>query len=218
MPLPDHYISNRAIVIGGGKKRIVPSTIVHDSFVNEIAADDDGISASHAGAATAGTTSQTIGGSFAVGGVATLPTPRSVVVKVTHASAIVAMSGTITGTDQYGSVISEAWSVTATGTSKSYETAKLFKTVTSITETVAADASANTIISGNGTTLALSAQCSCPKAVMELADGAVVTTGTLASVSGTQNGSFKPATAPDGAHDYDVWYLSDYPEESSFVK
>ena len=128
------------------------------------------------------------------------------------------MSGTVYGTDQYGSSISEAWSVTATGTAKTYETVKLFKTVTQVTETVAADASANTIKTGNGTTLALSAKCSCPSAVKELADAAIVTTGTLTIASGQQNGTYKPATAPNGAHDYDVWYLSDFPEESSFIK
>lgn len=218
MPLADHYVSNRAVVVGGGKKRIDCSAVVHDSFVNPATADDDGISASHAGAATAGTTNQTIGGAYASAGVATLPVPRSVVIKVTHASAIVAMNGTITGTDAQGSVISEDWAVTATGTSKSYETAKLFKTVTKITETVAADASANTIISGEGTVLQLNAKCSVAKILAEMVDGVVVTTGTLTAAVGTLNGTYKPATAPNGVHDYDVWYISDFPEESSFVK
>lgn len=218
MPLAANYASNRAVVIGGGKKRIDCSAIVHDSFVNPAAAVANGISASHAGAAAAGTTNQTIGGSLASGGVATLAVPRSVAIKVTHASSIVAMNGTITGTDAYGSVVSENWSVTATGTSKTYETAQLFKTVTKITETVAADASANTIISGEGNGLALSAQVSAPKLLMELLDGAVVTDGTLAGAVGTQNGKYTPATAPNGVHDYDVWYLSDFPEASSFVK
>ncbi|MGH9060252.1 MAG: hypothetical protein ACRDZY_12170, partial [Acidimicrobiales bacterium] len=93
-----------------------------------------------------------------------------------------------------------------------------FKTVTSITETVAADASANTIISGNGTGLDLTAPVSAPSAVKELLDGAVVTNGTLVIASDSQNGSYKPNTAPDGVHNYDVWYLSDFPEEASYAK
>lgn len=218
MPLPAHYISNRAVVVGGGKKRIDCSAIVHDTFTNPLAADDDGISVAHTGAASASTRNQTIGGAFASGGVATLPTPRSVLITVTHASSIVAMNGTITGTDAYGSVISENWSVTATGTSKTYETAKTFKTVTQITETVAANASANTIKSGNGTTMELSAISSCPSPVKEMLDGAVVTNGVITGAGANTNGTYKPNTAPDGAHDYDIWYLSDFPEESSYTK
>lgn len=34
MPLDPSYVSNRGVVIQGGKKKLVPSVIMHDSFVN----------------------------------------------------------------------------------------------------------------------------------------------------------------------------------------
>lgn len=213
-PLPASYLQEGNIGVSRGRP-LASDALIYESFVNPAAAVTNGISVSHTGAGSAGTTSQTIGGSLASGGVATLVPPRNVVITVTHASSVVAMSGTITGTDSSGKAITEAWSVTATGTSKTFTGAKAFKTVTSITETVAADASANSIISGSGTKIGLRAPVSVPSAVKETADGSVVTNGTVvaASTAATADayGTYSPNTAPDGAHDYEVWYLSHNP-------
>ena len=58
------------------------------------AAVANGLSLSHLGAAAAGTTNSPLAGSLTAGGVGTFTVPRNVVITVTHASAVVAMSGT----------------------------------------------------------------------------------------------------------------------------
>lgn len=211
MPLSRDYLSNRAFR-GTSGQRYVPSAILHQTWTDPALADGDGFSVSHTGAAAAGTREMTLGGALA--GVNDYA--RNVVIVVTHASSVVAMSGTITGTDVYGNALTEAWSVTATGTSKTFTGKKAFKTVTSITETVAADASANSIIAGNGVVLGLNSKLALASALKEVAAGSVVTTGTLvaASTAATADprGTYTPATAPDGSNDYTVWYISDDPE------
>jgi hypothetical protein len=216
MPLATGYQSNRALRSRSGY-RINPSAIVHDSFVNPAAAVTNGISVSHVGQVVVGTVNMTLGGSLTSGGVAKLDFARNVVITVTHGSAVIALSGVITGTDIAGDPLTEAWSVTAGTTSKTFTGLKAFKSVTSITEVNAADASGDTIIAGTGTKLGLSAQNSVISAVKEYADGAIVTTGTLvagstATTTTDPRGTYAPATAPDGVHDYDVWYISDNPE------
>lgn len=216
MPLPSGYVSNRSVTARSGRK-INCSAIVHDSWVDPATKDADGISVSHAGASAASTRYQTIGGALATGGVARLSPARNVVITVTHGSSVVAMSGTITGTDRYGKILTEAWSVTAGTTSKTFTGKKAFWTVTSITETVAADASTNTIVSGTGDVLGLSAPLSVASAIKELAAGSIVTNGTFvaASTAATDDphGTYAPNSVPNGSNDYDVWYISDYPEQ-----
>lgn len=211
MPLDRSYLSNRGFR-GDSGNRIIPATIIKDSWTDPATADADGFSASHAGAAAAGTTNMTLGGALA--GVNDFA--RNVVITVTHASSVVAMSGTITGTDMYGKVITEAWSVTATGTTKTFTGKKAFKTVTSITETVAADASANSIVAGNGTVLGLSTKAAVASAVKEVAAGSVATNGTVvagdSAATADARGTYSPNAAPDGSKDYVVYYLSDDPE------
>lgn len=201
---------------------LVPTVIVRKDWANVPANVTNGISASHAGAGSAGTTSMTIGGSLASGGVATLPTGtdltgrqlygRNVVITVTHASSVVAMSGTITG-KRLGRTVTEAWSVTATGTSKTFTGAVAFDTVSSITETVAADASANTIIAGTGKVLGLVFKAASVKVIDDAEDGAAVTDGVIVKASSSANadarGTYTPNSAPNAALDFTVWYLCD---------
>lgn len=215
MPLPSNYVSNRAVVVGGGKRTILPAALIYEKFTDVPAMDDNGISVSHTGAASAGTTQQTIGGALASGGVATLTPARNVIITVTHASSIVAMSGVITGTYR-GRVVTAAWAVTATGTSKTSTTTQVFDTVTSITEVVAADASGNTIISGTGKALALSAKNAVASLVKETSAGSVVTNGAVTAATSSQDGAYTPNTDPDGSVDYEVWYISNDPENSMY--
>lgn len=215
MPLASNYRNNRSVRTASGF-RVNPSAIVHEFFNAPAALVANGYSVSHAGAAAAGTTNQTLGGSLCTGGVGTADVARNVVITVTHATSVVAMSGTITGTDNYGNVITEAWSVTATGTTKTFTGKKAFKTITQITETVAADASANSIVSGTGNVLGLIGPVSSVVPIGEMMDGATTTAGVLvvASTAATADagGTYTPNTAPNGTHTYDVGYLCDLPE------
>lgn len=211
MPLDRSYLSTRGFR-GNSGNRYIPAALIKQTWTNPATADTDGFSESHAGAAAAGTTNMTLDG--ALDGVNDFA--RNVVITVTHASSVVAMSGTITGTDEYGNALTEAWSVTATGTSKTFTGKKAFKTVTSITETIAADASANSIIAGQGTVLGLNTKCAVGSAVKEIANGSVVTTGTVVAAdtasTADPRGTYSPSAAPDGSKDYTIWYISDEPE------
>lgn len=149
----------------------------------------------------------------AIGVTGVIPVGRNVVVTVTHGSAVVACSGTITGTDKYGRVITEAWSVTAGTTSKTFTGAKAFKSVVSISITAAGDASADTIKLGTGNLLGLSYPAAAPKIIAETQDGAAPTAGALvaasSSASADRRGTYAPNATPDGSKDFVVWYLVD---------
>lgn len=218
MPLPFGYQSVRSFRSKGGNL-ITPDAIIHQTWTDPLTADADGFSASHAGAGAAGTTSMTLGGATTTTGVGINPHPRNVVIVVTHASAVVAMSGVITGTDIHDNVITEAWSVTTGTTSKTFTGKKGFKTVTSITEVVVADASANSIIAGQGVVFGLSSPTSVPSAVKEMADGSLATNGTVVAASAASTadsrGTYAPNAAPDGAKDYTIWFISASPENDT---
>lgn len=215
MPLPTTYIGSDRIVNKKGR-RLDSARIMRQTFTDGRTIDADGYSVSHLGAGAAGTTSQTLGGANCTGGVGIADMARNVVITVTHATAVVAMSGVITGTDMYGYPITEAWAVTATGTSKTFTGAKAFKRITSITEVVAADASANSIVTGDGKVLGINAYCSVASAVKEIADGSVATNGTVVAASSASTadarGTYSPNTTLDGAKDFTIYFLSDAPE------
>ena len=211
MPLSASYLRPDAYIKKG--RKITPSRVFKDSWTNPITLDADGYSVSHAGAGSASTRNMTLGGALTTGGVGIADFARNVVITVTHASAVVAMSGVITGTDIFGNTITEAWSVTAGTTSKTFTGKKGFKTVTSISETVAADASANSIVAGTGVVFGLSAPLAVASALKETSAGSVVTNGVFvaASVAATDDaqGTYAPNSAPNGSTSYVVWYLSD---------
>lgn len=215
MPLARNYVSNRSFS-GNSGRRHVPAAIMKQSWTDPSTADTDGYSVSHTGASAASTRNMTLGGALCTSGVGYSVYSRNVVITVTHGSSVVAMSGTITGTDITGRVQTEAWSVTAGTTSKTFTGKKGFKTITSITEVVAADASTNTIIAGDGVVFGLAAPLAVASAVKEVAAGSVVTTGTfvVASTASTDDlrGTYAPSAAPNGSNDYVVYYLSDTPE------
>lgn len=218
MPLPTGYAGAQRWNARTNNRVIQGVALVHEVFTDVPAAVTNGYSASHLGAAAAGTRNMTLGGSLTSGGVGKPTFGRNVVITVTHATAVVAMSGTISGTDVAGKPITEAWAVTATGTTKTFTGKKAFFTVTQITETVAADASANSIIAGTGVVLGCAAIVSVPSAVKEVVDAGVVTTGTLVAASSASTddalGTYSPATAPNGAHDYEIWYICNNPTDS----
>ena len=211
MPLSRSYISTRSFR-GNSGALFYPVSLIKQVWTDPSTADTDGFSASHAGAGAAGTTQMTLGGALAGKNVHA----RNVVITVTHATSVVAMSGTITGTGIDGKNLSEDWSVTATTTSKTFTGKKAFKTVTSITETIAASAAANTIIAGDGAVLGLVTMSSTTSAVKEYAAGSLATTGTFVAASSASaddpRGTYAPSSAPNGTNDYIVYFLSDTPE------
>lgn len=149
------------------------------------------------------------------GGTGKPDVPRNVVVTVTHGSSVVACNGVITGIDRYGRPITETWSVTATGTSKTYTGATSFFRVDEITVISASDATTNTLKLGSGAVLGLAMPNPIASAVKELADGSIVTNGTFVAMSTAANvdkrGTYAPNSAPNGVRNYSVWYICDDP-------
>lgn len=203
-PVPYRDVSGTLVAIDG--------QLVTEKWTDPSTIDDDGVVVGHAGVNTT-TASMTIGGAFASGGIATLTFPRAIIVTVTHGSAVVAESGVITGYDAFGNLISEAWSVTAGGTSKTYTTGKAFKKVTAITETSASDASANTVKVGDSKRFGLHYRALNTKLILELEDATIPTVGTLvagADVTVTdRRGTYTPNSAPNGALDFTITYMID---------
>lgn len=225
--LPSDYQGSFRVNARSNNRVISGSLLVHEAWPAPGGHDAkgpahlavaNGYSVAHVGQAAAGTKNMVLGGSKTVGGIGEPNYSRNVVITVTHGAAVIAMSGIISGTDAGGKPLQEAWAVTAGGVTKTFTGKKAFTTVSSISETIAADASTNTIIAGTGVTLGLAARLSVPSAVKELIDGALVTTGTLVAASAVATddllGTFTPATAPDGAHVYSVYYISDDPWNS----
>jgi hypothetical protein len=218
MPLPLGYAKGVASRIPvAGMNRYLRGVVLREQlWANPSTIDADGVSAAHLGANEAGTTATPIDGALATGGVATFDFARNVVITVTHNSSVVAMSGVITGTDIHGRAVTEAWSVTATGTSKVFTGAVAFKTITGITEVVLADASANTIIAGDGKVLGLDLPCKyvgADAAVKEMEDVTIRTNGVLVARSASANadrwGTYTPNGTLNGALDFLLVYIVD---------
>jgi hypothetical protein len=221
MPLPSDYVTTRGANIRGTPLNF--GAIYKLDLVNPAAGDLDAFVTTVAGPNTTTVTYYRTGGSGNVVFAGIIPSgkpdvPRNVVITVTHASSVVALSGVITGIDFHGRVITEAWSVTATGTTKTATGAKAFKRVDSVTVVAAADASANSVTIGTGTKFGFPVKVSVASAIKEVAAGSVVTNGTVvaASTASTADamGTYSPNTAPDAANDYSVWVISDSPEST----
>lgn len=233
MPLRPDYVNSRGVAAPKG--HFIPiSALVRQSWppqnTNETtkgaiaAAVTNGFKTTVLGPNTATvtykrTTSQLAGGTVFDGSLATgsVDYPRNVVITVTHASAVVALSGVINGLDAYGRNISEAWSVSTGTTSKTFTGAKAFCYVDNITVVSVADASADSVIIGTGNVMGFKCFNSCASAVKEQMDSGLVTNGTLvigshSNVAADFQGTYSPSTAPNGTHTYDVWFISDQPE------
>lgn len=145
--------------------------------------------------------------------------PRNVVVTVTHGSSVVAVSGTITGIDLYGKTITEAWSVTATGTTKTFTGKKGFYRVDSLSITAAGDASADTVKLGTGNVFGLPLINNVIVPIGELQDGVTPTAGVMVAGSTTstadRRGTYAPNATPDGAKVYTFYYICDDPTLST---
>lgn len=219
--IPGYAGINNAVNKHG--RQIPLASIKHEKWATPAAAAASGFLNPVAGPNTATNTylaSSGLNGSLVVSGVAQLTFHRSVTVTVTHSSAVVALSGVISGTDQDGTAITEAWSVTAGGTSKTYATGHCFKTISSITVIAAADASADTVSFGTNNTLGLTAVCSMLNIIAELLNGVAPSAGALvAGVSGSATkdyfGTYTPQAALDVTKTYEVAYITDSPVQSA---
>lgn len=217
MPLPPNYRSSGAARTRQGARVQFSSLYRHD-VVNAVAVDDNGYKTTIAGPNTT-TIIPTLDGALVTAGEGRPDIPRNVVITVTHASAVVALSGTISGfADAARRVpITEAWSVTAGGTSKVFTGKKSFAIVTKVTITAAGDATADSVIIGTGKVFGFPVKVACPSAVKELSGGSIATNGVVvaASTASTddQFGTYTPNAAPDGNTDFVVWVIVDSPSE-----
>lgn len=136
-----------------------------------------------------------------------LDVPRNLSFNVTHGSSIVAMTCVIAGYDTYGQAMSELFTITATGTTKTAAGAKAFAHIESIALTSAADAEANTANLGIGDVMGL------PYALQTISDviqnywNDVLDTPTIVAADATTattstgdvRGTITPGTANDGS-------------------
>lgn len=163
-----------------------------------ITADADGAVASQACTLATGLATG-INGALAASGVATFDFARNVVAAWTGTAVL-----TVTGTDEYGVVVSES---SASGTSLAGK--KAFKTITSVTTS----ANITSLTVGTGTVLGLPVHL--PDAVdvlKEILDGAAATAGTLVAgvnsaataTTGDVRGTYVPNSAPNGARVYEL--------------
>jgi hypothetical protein len=179
------------------------AAITVDEFTNPAAAG-----AADLEAATATTVAPRTVTSFLAGGLAKLVAfPRNITFTTAGGTAADApATATITGTDPRGRAQTETVTIAQTATIATG--VKPFKTVTSIAY-AAADGTGATVSIGIGAGLGLgmppkARAGAVPLAIREMVDGGLVTTGAL-----NANGLYTPATAPDGAHDYAVYYEYD---------
>lgn len=214
MPLTAGYLRSQGVVPWNDRQGTVVSIdgqIVTEKWTDPSTIDADGIG-SDAGPDSE-TVDLTIDGAFASGGIATLSPARNVIITVTHGSSIVACNGIIYGYDIYGNAITEAWAVTATGTSKTSVGKKAFKKVTQITITAATDASANTVAAGDGKKLGLSYVALNVGLLLELEDTSVPTAGVIVAGSTAADtdyrGTYTPNSTLNGALDFTIAYQVD---------
>lgn len=189
--------------VGGAKytrafntyKRVgVPFTpqMLYKDFGAVAAAVSNGVSASQSVASGA---AALINGSLASGGVATFATPRNVVAAWTGTAVL-----TVTGTDEYGSIVTEA---SASGTSLAGK--KAFKTVTSAVFTTGAVTGATI---GSGDVLGLPFRVDANGLVAARASNAIDagtfvaadTTSPATATTGDVRGTFDPAVALNGTN------------------
>lgn len=181
------------------------SPFVVDEWTNPAAAAAAGLKAATATVASPVTVS-----SFLAGGVAALLAyPRNLTFTTAGGTPSDApATALVTGTDINNDALTET--VTLAQTATIANGVKAFKTVTSV-EYPAADGTDATVSIGFGSVFGLSmpiqSRAGRLAVIQEVAVGTVVTTGTFVNnTTSPPNGSYAPATAPDGSRDYAVTY------------
>ncbi len=172
-------------------------------YTNPVAAAPAGLEA-----ATATTVAPRTVSSFLAGGVAALAADGRNITFTTAGTtpADAPANAVITGTDMDGKAQTETVNLAQTATIANG--VKAFKTVTSIAY-AAADGTGATVAIGFGLKLGLprapKVRAGLAAILREIEVGAIVTTGALDA----PNRTYLPATAPDGARDYAIYYEHD---------
>jgi len=185
--------------------------MIVEEFTNLPASDDDAIKASVASVATATTYSGAALDGVIGGG--TISPPRNILITtagVTPADA--PATAVITGLDVNGDVLTESIAVAQTATTAAGT--KCFAKVTSIALT-AGDGTAATLKFGTGAVVGLArkvkSRTGAAAVITEWMDGAAVGTAGVFGLPATNlpNGGYTPNTAPNGTHDYCLYYEED---------
>lgn len=144
-----------------------------------------------------------------------LDVPRNLSVVVTHGSSVVAMTVVVTGYDYWKKAVSETFSITATGTSKTATGDKAFAYIESIAITAAADAEANTMTLGTGNKLGLPYRLNAVEDLIqawvdgtpEIASGTTVAgdATTATATTGDVRGTYTPSGTIDGGNQVTLW-------------
>ncbi len=224
---PSYFYNLGAVAAAGGE-------LVHkDATSTELpaaagslvyTADTDGTSPADASTRLA-TTTLSINGVDVV--VWVLPTPRNIVAVVTHGSSVVAMTIVLDGYDQYLQPVRESLAITATGTSKTGTGKKAYKYLRSITYTVAADATTNTVDIGTGVVLGMPFAALTKNHVTVRMDGVTDASATIvaadattpSATTGDVRGTVTFNTPPDATHVYSAQVFYDpTSQETAFGK
>jgi hypothetical protein len=148
----------------------------------------------------------------------TLDTPRNLTLAVTHDSAVVATTVTITGYDRTMNKIVKTMTATVGGTSKTDATTATFKYVKSIAITSAGNATTNTLSVGFGDVLGLPYRLTEKEdLIVVFLDGAsdaatvvVASTATASATSGDTRGTIDCSGALNGSKKVKGWmYVQD---------
>lgn len=151
-----------------------------------------------------------------------LDVPRNIAIAVT-AAAVVAMTFVVTGYDAWGYKLTESFSITTGGTSKAAAGKKAFASVESISYTVAADATGNTVNVGTGDVLGLPYRAASKADVLgvwfnDAADASATIVAAddteATATTGDIRGTVDPASACDGS-DVSIWIAIDPTSEAT---
>lgn len=136
-----------------------------------------------------------------------LDVPRAITGTMTHGTSVVASSMIVSGFDVYCEPMTELFTFTATGTSKSVAGKKAFKYILSYAITAAGDATANTLNVGWNDVIGLPFRFDNKNRVIPLGNGALDASATLVvaddtspatNATGDVRGTVDFATASDG--------------------
>lgn len=145
----------------------------------------------------------------------TLDVPRNITLTATHGSSLVAMTLTVSGYDVYGEPMSELFTITATGTSKTATGKKAFKYILSYAFTSASDATANTANVGFADVLGLPYRIDRKERLIPWGNGAIEVATTVVAddtspattSTGDVRGTIDFNSASDATKKFVVWMV-----------
>lgn len=144
-----------------------------------------------------------------------IATPRCLTATMTHGTSIVATTIVVTGFDVYKQLMSELFTITATGTSKTVVGGKAFAYILSIAITSASDSEANTLVLGFNDKLGLPFAVDVKNKIIGMMDGAMDTptivladtTSPATTATTDVRGTVDFATASNGTRIFAAWLI-----------